>query len=117
MPRTFDQILAEARELPAEQRERLVDELAADLDQAELSPEWSQEIRRRIRRLESGEAHTRDAHQVVDELLHKFGYWWREHGWMRMPKRSFAKHQPTMSKSSPASDATSYSSFVPSSAE
>jgi hypothetical protein len=74
MPRTVDQILAEARELPADQRERLVDVLAADLDQAELSPEWRQEIRRRIRRLESGEGQTRDAHQVCDELLRKLGY-------------------------------------------
>jgi hypothetical protein len=73
--RSYDQILAEARELSPDQQERLVDELAAGLDKtAELSPEWRREIRRRIHRLESGEVQTRDAHQVADELLHKLGY-------------------------------------------
>lgn len=73
MPRTFDQILAEARALPAEQQERLVDELAAGLHKAaDLSPEWKREIRRRIEQIEHGEVELIDGDQVLRELRERF---------------------------------------------
>jgi hypothetical protein len=73
VPRTFDQILAEARELPTDQQERLVDELAATLHEAsELSPEWKREIARRIGQIERGEVELLDGDQVLRELRERF---------------------------------------------
>jgi putative addiction module component (TIGR02574 family) len=71
MPRTFDQILAEARELPVDEQERLVDELAAGLHQgSELSPEWKREISSRIEQIEHGEVEL-EPWAVVREKLRK----------------------------------------------
>jgi putative addiction module component (TIGR02574 family) len=55
---TYDQILAEALKLPAEEQERLVDYLSSSLDSSELSPEWRAELTRRIERIERGQAKT-----------------------------------------------------------
>ncbi|MFW5926369.1 MAG: addiction module protein [Myxococcota bacterium] len=69
MPRTYDQILAEARKLPAEERERLVDELAAGLHApADLSPEWKREIRSRIEQIERGEVELESWAEVREKL-------------------------------------------------
>lgn len=49
-------ILDDALALPAEERAALVDALSASLEPVDLSPEWKDEIRRRIEAIERGEA-------------------------------------------------------------
>jgi hypothetical protein len=69
MARTFDQVLADARELQADEQERLVDELAAGLHQASaLSPEWKGEIGNRIEQIERGEVDLEPWAVVRDKL-------------------------------------------------
>jgi hypothetical protein len=69
MPRTFDQILADARGLPADEQERLVDELTTGLHQASpLSPEWKREIGSRIEQIEHGEVELEPWAVVRDKL-------------------------------------------------
>lgn len=49
-------VLDEALALPAEERAALVDALTESLEPVTVSPEWSDEIRRRIELIERGEA-------------------------------------------------------------
>jgi putative addiction module component (TIGR02574 family) len=49
-------ILDGALALPAEARAALVDALSASLEPVDVSPEWRDEIRRRIEAIERGEA-------------------------------------------------------------
>ena len=67
MPAKAEQIVAQALELPAAARafvaEKLIESLDADAG-SELSPAWKQEIRRRCREIDQGQAQLRDAEAV-----------------------------------------------------
>jgi putative addiction module component (TIGR02574 family) len=63
-----DEILKAALGLPEDEREKLVDELAASLRRSDaLSPAWEAEIARRLRTLEAGEAITVPADEVFEQ--------------------------------------------------
>lgn len=49
-------LLDEALALPPDERAALVDALSESLEPIEVSPEWADEIRRRIEAIERGEA-------------------------------------------------------------
>ncbi|MBS0447760.1 MAG: addiction module protein [Proteobacteria bacterium] len=56
------------KQLPLEERERLVDELLASLNEpsaAELDAAWSAEIQRRLAAYDRGEVHALPAEEVV----------------------------------------------------
>lgn len=73
MPMTREQIEAEARRLPREERARLAEALISSLDEeGEVEREWAAEIRRRVQELRSGAVETISAEEVfaeLDELL------------------------------------------------
>ncbi len=64
-------ILDEALALSQQEREELVSALSTSLDPVELSPEWSAEIGRRVRKIERGEADFLDAEEHLAELRTK----------------------------------------------
>ena len=64
-------ILEEALALSEQEREELVSALSSSLEPVELSPEWSSEIRRRIEKIERGEAELLDAEEHLAELRQK----------------------------------------------
>jgi len=70
-----EQIEAEARRLPREERARLAEALIASLDEdAELEEAWNAEIRRRVEELRSGAVTSLPAEEVfaeLDDLLKK----------------------------------------------
>jgi putative addiction module component (TIGR02574 family) len=64
-------ILEEALALSEQEREGLVSALSSSLEPVELTPEWSAEIRRRIQKIERGEAELLDAEEHLAELRQK----------------------------------------------
>lgn len=64
-------ILEEALALSEQEREELVSALSSSLEPVELTPEWSSEIRRRIEKIERGEAELLDAEEHLAELRQK----------------------------------------------
>ena len=64
-------ILEEALALSEQEREGLVSALSSSLEPVELTPEWSAEIRRRIQKIERGEAELLDAEAHLAELRQK----------------------------------------------
>ncbi|MGH7564389.1 MAG: addiction module protein [Gemmatimonadota bacterium] len=70
MPRTPDELLAEALELPEEARARIAQSLIAsldgdeDADPAEIEREWLAEARRRVAEIDSGVVLTQPAAEV-----------------------------------------------------
>lgn len=69
MATTREQLEAEARRLPREERARLAEALISSLDEeAEIERAWSEEIRRRLGELESGSVSTVPAEEVFEEL-------------------------------------------------
>ena len=54
-----------------QEREGLVSALSSSLEPVELTPEWSAEIRRRIQKIERGEAELLDAEEHLAELRQK----------------------------------------------
>ena len=64
-------ILEEALALSEQEREGLVSALSSSLEPVELTPEWSAEIRRRIQKIERGEAEFLDAEEHLAELRQK----------------------------------------------
>ena len=64
-------ILEEALALSEQEREGLVSALSSSLEPVELTPEWSAEIRRRIQKIERGEADLLDAEEHLAELRQK----------------------------------------------
>lgn len=79
MPMTREQIEAEARRLPREERARLAEALISSLDEeGEVEREWAAEIRRRVQELRSGAVETISAEEVfaeLDELLEPGERW------------------------------------------
>jgi putative addiction module component (TIGR02574 family) len=72
MPTTIDAIFDAALSLPSEDRATLADKLVESLraeESAELSPEWTAEIRRRIEAYKRGEMKTIPAEEVMQSLL------------------------------------------------
>ncbi len=66
---TRQQLEAEARKLPREDRARLAEALISSLDEeSELEAVWAREIDRRVRELRSGEVKTVPAADVFEEL-------------------------------------------------
>ena len=64
-----EQVEAEARRLPREERARLVEALIASLEEeAELEQVWSLEIARRVEELRSGAVSSIPAEEVFAEL-------------------------------------------------
>jgi putative addiction module component (TIGR02574 family) len=67
------QILEAALKLPPDEREQLVDELAASLHSGfatkEIEASWVAELERRAAEIDSGKAELRDWDEVRDELL------------------------------------------------
>jgi putative addiction module component (TIGR02574 family) len=56
MALTLDQIVEEARRLPAEQKAELVDRLTSDLHAvSDVESAWRHELRRRVQEIESGQ--------------------------------------------------------------
>jgi CHASE3 domain sensor protein len=73
--RTVDQILAEARKLPEEDRKLIAAELErADDEPEEVRKAWFEEIERRIESIKRGEAVVHDAEAVYHELRKELGY-------------------------------------------
>lgn len=69
MATTREQLEAEARRLPREERARLAEALISSLDEeAEIERAWSEEIRRRLGELESDSVSTVPAEEVFEEL-------------------------------------------------
>ena len=69
MPLTREQIEAEARRLPPEERALLVEELILSLDdEAEIDRAWAVEVRRRLEQLRNGQVETIPAEKVLAEL-------------------------------------------------
>ena len=68
---TAKKILEEALALSGREREELVTALSSSLDPVELSPEWTSEIGRRIRKIERGEAKFLDAEEHLAEVRTK----------------------------------------------
>jgi putative addiction module component (TIGR02574 family) len=67
------EILGAALQLPQEQREDLIDKLAASLDLGELSEYWEAEIQRRIEDVDAGRVATIPADEVFARLEQRFG--------------------------------------------
>jgi len=66
---TREQLEAEARRLPKEERARLAEALIASLDEeAEVERAWVEEIRRRVAELRSGDVVAIPADEVFAEL-------------------------------------------------
>jgi len=64
-----EQVEAEARRLPREERARLAEALIASLDEeAEIEEAWSAEIARRVQELQSGAVASIPAEKVFAEL-------------------------------------------------
>lgn len=69
MSMTLAELEAKAMKLPPEEREQLLDVLAASLDdQVELDESWHAEIARRVAEVKSGEDEGIPAEQVFAEL-------------------------------------------------
>lgn len=63
----LEDLVKQGLALPPEERERLVDELLASLNQpaaSELTSAWEAEIERRLRRYDAGEVQAVDAEEV-----------------------------------------------------
>ena len=67
------EILEAALQLPQEQREDLVDKLAASLDLGDLGEYWEAEIQRRIEDVDAGRVATISADEVFARLEQRFG--------------------------------------------
>ena len=64
-----EQVEAEARRLPREERARLAEALIASLDEeAEIDQAWSAEIARRVEELQSGAVTSIPAEEVFAEI-------------------------------------------------
>ncbi len=61
-------VLQDALELPPRERADLLEAIAASLDGFELSPEWEDEIRRRIGDLDSGRVEPLPGEDVFSRL-------------------------------------------------
>ena len=69
MPMSREQIEAEARRLPREERARLAEALISSLDEeVEVERAWADEIRRRVQELRNGTVETISAEDVFAEL-------------------------------------------------
>lgn len=66
-------VLQDALSLSPEDREELLTALSESLDPVELSPEWRDEIGRRLAKFERGEAVVHDAEEHAKNLLAKYG--------------------------------------------
>ena len=65
-----------ARELPPEDRERVVDELAASFTEgsvSEVDPAWDAEIARRLAEIDEGKVELLDGRTVLAEARRRFG--------------------------------------------
>ena len=67
------EILEAALQLPQEQREALVDKLAASLELGDLGEYWEAEIQRRIEDVDAGRVATIPADEVFARLEQRFG--------------------------------------------
>ena len=67
------EILEAALQLPHDQREDLVDKLAASLDLGDLGEYWEAEIQRRIEDVDAGKVATIAADEVFARLEQRFG--------------------------------------------
>ena len=67
------EVLQAALALPAEEREQLVGVLSNSLEPRSLSPEWNEEIARRLQKIEDGEATFHDAEDHLQSLRAKYG--------------------------------------------
>lgn len=71
MPRTFSEILEEARALPYDERVELIEQLIAD-SAKDIDPEiekaWGDEAMRRIKEIEEGKVQGIPAEQVMAEV-------------------------------------------------
>lgn len=73
----YASILSAAAQLPATDRERLIDDLTVTLldeDSGELSPEWTAEIERRTSEIASGGVETVDWETVRQDLFRRVGF-------------------------------------------
>jgi putative addiction module component (TIGR02574 family) len=61
-------VLQDALELPPRERADLLEAIAASLDGFELSPEWEDEIRRRVADLDSGRVEPLPGEDVFSRL-------------------------------------------------
>jgi putative addiction module component (TIGR02574 family) len=67
------EILEAALQLPQDQREVLVDKLAASLELGDLGEYWEAEIQRRIEDVDAGRVPTVPADEVFARLEQRFG--------------------------------------------
>lgn len=70
-----EEILEAALKLDPQQRERLIDELAASLDETDLGECWESEIKRRIADVERGTVKTVPSQEVFGRLKRRFRGW------------------------------------------
>jgi putative addiction module component (TIGR02574 family) len=72
----FENVLAEASQLPVGDRLRLIDELASTVSNDQpphLSPEWLDEVRRRSAEIDDGTVTTESWSVIRDRLFAKHG--------------------------------------------
>lgn len=66
---TREELEVEARNLPRDERTRLVEALISSLDEeSEIEVAWREEIRKRVAELDSGSVETLDGETVMSEL-------------------------------------------------
>ncbi len=69
MPMAREELEAQARQLPREERARLAEALISSLDEeAEVERAWDEEIRRRLQELDAGSVETVPGEEVLAEL-------------------------------------------------
>jgi len=73
MSAAFAQIERDALTLPAEERTALAESLYESVEESGLSPEWEEEIERRVQEIDGGRAKTIPHEQVMAELEARFG--------------------------------------------
>ncbi len=67
------EVLQAALALPTDEREELVGALSSSLEPIALSPQWQEEIARRLQRIEDGDATFHDAENHLQSLRAKYG--------------------------------------------
>ncbi len=67
-----EKLLQDILSLPQSAREALIDALVQSLEPIEITDAWKQEVLKRIRKIESGQAVLHDAASHLEDLLAKY---------------------------------------------
>ncbi|MEX1362395.1 MAG: addiction module protein [Nannocystaceae bacterium] len=73
MTSAAQEVLQAALALPSDEREELVGALSHSLEPASSSPEWQEELARRLQKIEAGDAVFHDAEEHLQALRARLG--------------------------------------------